>query len=162
MEEEKKEIPSPFIDQPQEQFDYETLQDNTAVKAMVEIWKVFGEDAEKVAMKHTVTKEEWQENINVVSQKVMGVLIECNVAHRDMQSMLDNFYGMLQFVFKTISRQYNEYEKELLAYTIKAENPGNQLYDRDYATVSDLFKALQKARETEGDMGAKYFNIQKK
>ena len=162
MEEPKKEegVASPFVEQPK--FDYETLQDNTAVKAMSEIWKVFGENADLVAMKHDISKETWQENVDIMAQKVLNILIDCNVAHRDFQNMVDKFYATLQFVFKVITRQYNEYEKELLAYTIKAENPGNHLYDRDYATIGDLFNALQKAREAENDLGAKYYNIQKK
>ncbi len=162
MDEEKKEesVPSPFVDQPK--FDYETLQDNTAVKAMIEIWKAFGENAEMVAMKHDIKKEEFQENIDVMSQKVLNILIECEVCHNDMQNMVDNFYQMFNLVFKVITRQYNEYEKELLARVIGQRNPGTNKYSREYATVSGLFSALKDIREKHGDMGEDYFFIEKK
>lgn len=166
-EEEKKEtgIESPFVDQPKpesypgENFDYNAYQYEHTGKAIMEVWRLLGENANRAVWKIGSTREEIQADIDFFSEKVMNILIACDVPHRDIQNMTDNFFGFLELIFKHPTRTYKEYVDELLAYTIKEENPGAPLYDRDYATVGGLYRALHKARELEPD---KYFNIQNK
>lgn len=149
MENEK--IKSPFVEQPPEKYDYNKLRDETTVQAIVSIYKVLGENAEKLAYSSTATPDEIGDRIDEVAQKVLEALVAHKVPNCDMQHLIENFQTTIHFIFKSIAKQKNELEKEFMARHIGARDPGNNLYSAEYATLGDFFAALEKIRIEQGN-----------
>lgn len=166
-EEEKKEegVESPYVKvEPVEEpaFDYDAHRDNTTSKAVTAIFKILGENAERLTYKSDATTEKIEEAEGVVVQQMMEAIIENRVPEGDMQTLIDTFTVVLHRLFDTISRMKKEYEREFLARALNGRNPGDNHYSREYSTIGDLYVALEKIRTEQKDDAHGYFYVAKK
>lgn len=155
------ESPKEFLPEKPE-FDYNKLQDETTYKAVGEILKCLGRNAELFVFTHDTKNEKIMENFATVEQEILNLIIDCKVPNTDLQLLSDQLTTVIYQIFKGISKQNKEFEKELLARTIGTRNPGNGKYSREYATLGDMFEALIKIRKDQGDNTEDYFFIEKK
>lgn len=143
-------------------YDYDKLRDTTTVEAIKDIWKMFGENNEKLIYTTKTAFPEIQSNHEEISQKIVEILEERKVATKDMQWMVEQFQTVIYSVFDILSRRKKELEKEFLARSIGTRDPGNNKYSAEMVTLGDLFTSLKKIREKQGDNGHDYFFIEKK
>lgn len=153
-------VPSPFVEPTA--FDYEKYQDETTVKAIEAIFKIYGEFASALTNHSKDSPDTVVEKQSVVVQKIQEALVEYNVPDCDMQYLVDNIQAITTMLFRSISRQKNELEKELLARVMETRNPGDQHFSRDYASIGDLFLAVDKKRTEQKDDEHGYFYVTKK
>lgn len=143
-------------------FDYDKYQDETTVKATIELLKCLGKNADLLAYNHDVENGVIVENMGKVAQEMMNIIIDCKVPDSDMQKLTDMMAQIPFQLFNIISRQKNEFEKELLARFIGVRDPGTQKYSREFASMGDMFQALIKLRETQGNNVEDYYTLTKK
>lgn len=156
-------IPSPFVKPATETpFDYDTYQDETTIKATVEILQCMGRNAELLAHKHDASNEVMIDNLSKVAQEIMNIIIDCKVPDVDTQKLTDNMAQIPFQLFNIISRQKVEFEKELLARFIGVRDPGTKKYSREFASLGDMFAALMRLRETQGNNVEDYYTLTKK
>lgn len=164
--EQKKEeeaIKSPFVPQGDPvTYDYDKHQDDTTIKAVVELLKCLGKNAELIAFKHDAKQEDMVENINKVAMEMLNIIIDCKVPNSDMQKLSDTLTQLPFQLFTVVSRQKIEFEKELMARYIGTRDPGTKKYSKEFATLGDIFAALIKLRETQGNNVEDYYNLEKK
>lgn len=163
MDDEKKPVESPFMEGVAPiDFDYEKYQDETTVKATILLLQCMGKNADLLIYNHDVEKDVMVENMSKVGQEMMNIIIDCKVPDIDMQKLTD-MLGQIPFqLFKIISRQKNEFERELLARCIGVRNPGTKKYSREYAGLGDMFQALIKVRKDQGNNDEDYYTLTKK
>lgn len=152
-------IKSPFVEKPV--FDLDEYRDETTMRAVAAIFKIFGKYGDDLAYRNTATLQSIAEIENKVTQEMMEALVDNNVPDKDVQHLMDVFLVVLQRLFENISRIKREYEKELLAYALNARNPADGHIAREWATISDLFTALEKARIAHKDDPKGYFYVTK-
>lgn len=155
-----EEIKTPFMEEVT--FDYNKLQLETTFPAMKEIYKTFADNVDLMVFSETATSDSINEDIGKMAQKVLEVLVKHNVADVDMQNVIDAVQGSIMSVFSVIGRQKKELEKEFMARTIGARDPGTGKFTREYATFADLFNALEKIRIEQDKEDNQYFIIKKK
>lgn len=153
-------IPSPFVKPPS--FDYNRYQDETTIVAIDRIWKLFGENSDLLTYKSDKDKDQIGNDQATVAQKVLEILVDCQVPNGDIQMVIDTFQVAIRMIFELITRQKVELEKEFLARCMNARNPGDHHYSREYGTIKDLFVALQAKRIEQKDDPYGYFYVQKK
>lgn len=155
-------VQSPYIESALPQFDYDAYQDQTTVKAIAEILRCIGRNADFLVYTHDTPQEEIIDKMSTVGQKILNILIDCKVPDMDLQTMSDKLAQIPFQLFKLVARQSNEFEKELLARYIGTRDPGTKKYSREYATLGDMFQALIKLRADQGNNAEDYFFIKKK
>ena len=153
-------IKSPFVEEPS--FNLDDYRDQTTMRAVADIFKIFGKYGDDLAYSNTATPESIAEIENKVTQEMMEALLDNNVPDKDMQHLMDVFSMIMQRLFENISRIKREYEKELLAYALNGRNPADGHIWREWATLGNLFTALEKARITHKDDPKGYFYVTKK
>lgn len=156
---EEKKIESPYVEPVS--FDYNKLRSETTFPAIKEIYKVLAESADLLVYDKNSTEESITKDVGSVSQKVLEVLIRNNVANCDMQYVINIIQDSISGVFTILSRQKGELEKEYLARTIGARDPGTKKYSREYATLADMFHALEKKRNEQDTEENQYFIVKK-
>lgn len=162
-EEKKEPIESPYNNQPvPSKFDYDKLQDETTIKAAVELIKCMGKNAELIIFKHDTDSNVIIDNINKVAQEMLNIIIDCKVPNADMQKLSDMLTQLPFQLFTIISRQKVEFERELVARFVGSRDPGTKKYSKEYATLGDIFGALIKLRETQGNNVEDYYTLTKK
>lgn len=161
---EKKEgaVESPADFLPPTTFDYDKYQDETTIKANIEILKCIGKNAEILVFTHDADKDVIIENMSKVAQEMMNIIIDCKVPDSDMQKLSDMLSILPSQLFKIIARQNTEFEKELLARYIGVRDPGSKKYSREFASMGDMFTALLKLRKEQGDNVEDYYTLTKK
>lgn len=153
------EIKTPYVEEPS--FDYNKLQMETTFPAMKEIYKTFSDNVDLIVFNETATSESINEDIAKMAQKILEVLIKHNVADIDMQNVIDTVQSSVMSVFTVISRQKKELEKEFMARSIGARDPGTGKFTREYATLADMFNALEKIRTEQDKEENQYFIVKK-
>lgn len=152
-------IASPFT-----QFNYDEHRDATTIVAMKRIYKLFGESGDLLTFDSKATNEQINAGYSAVAQKILEILIEDKVPDCDMKFLIESFQVGMHQVFSVIARQKQEIEREFLARTIGAKNPGvPEQFSREYVTFGDLFKAVVKIRteqDPDGTNGS-YFRMEK-
>jgi len=143
-------------------FDYDKYQDEHTIKATIEILKCIGKNAELLAYTHDTESNVIVENMSKVAQEIMNIIIDCKVPNSDMQKLADLLSQTPYQLFTIIQRQNSEFEKELLARFIGVRDPGTKKYSREFSSMGDMFEALIKLREIQGNNVEDYYNIEKK
>lgn len=151
---------SPYV--PPVIFDYDQYQDDTTIKACVEILQCLGRNAENLIFKHDTTSEVIVEGMSKAGQEIMNIIIECKVPDVDMQKLSDRLTQIPFQVFKIVERQNREFEKELLARYIGVRDPGTKKYSREFASMGDMFEALYRLRAEQGNNVEDYYTLEKK
>lgn len=160
---EEEGIKSPFVPEiPPAQFDYNKYQDETTVKAAIEILKCFGRNAELIVFKHDAKSDIMIDNMGKVAQEMINIMIDCKVPDSDFQKLSDMITQSCYGLFKMVVRQNNEFEKELLARMIGVRDPGTKKYSREFASMGDMFTALYKLRAEQGNNVEDYYTLEKK
>lgn len=155
MEPENK-IESPYVD-------LDKISEERMNKATEGVLKLLGESTDLLVYANDTEKAVVDEKQSQVAMKMFDVLIESGVYHRDLKLLTEIVQATVFMLFNSVSRVYNEYEKELLARTIGARNPLDNKLSREYATIEDMFnklEALRKEQDKEGD--SEYFTVNKK
>lgn len=132
--------------------------DNTTIKAIAAIYKVLGKNADKLAFPHDSDMKKINDDIEGVAQEIVEAIIENNVPDSDMQELMNNFQAAIQLLFTSVTKQKNGFERELLARVIGTRNPKEGTYSRPYATLGDMYAALIRVREEQGNNTYDYFN----
>lgn len=154
---ENEEIKSPFVPEtPEPKYDYNKHRDDTTREAIKAIYVILGENAELLAHRTEDTVDTIKVNYGKVAQKIMEVVIEHKVPDIDMKLLIENFQSTFHYLFNVIATQKNDIEREYLARSIGTRNPGNNRYSREYATLGDLFSAITKKREEQGNKKEDY------
>lgn len=153
-------VTSPYVPEiPPPTFDYDKYQDDTTIKACIEIFKCLGRNAENLVFNHDVDRDLIIDKLSAVAQEVMNIMIDNKVPDADTQKISDNFTQIPYQIFTIISRQKVEFEKELLARYIGVRDPGTGKYSREYAGLGDMFTALYKLRDTQGNNVEDYYTL---
>ena len=155
MEPENK-IESPYVD-------LDKISEERLNKATEGVLKLLGENTDLLVYTNDTEKAVVDEKQSQVAMKMFDVLIESGVYHRDLKLLTEIVQATVFMLFNSVSRVYNEYEKELIARTIGARNPLDNKLSREYATIEDMFnklEALRKEQDKEGD--SEYFTVNKK
>lgn len=160
-------IASPYVPEMPEAatptaYDYDKYQDDTTIKAAGEILACIGKNSDKLVFKHDADNNVIVDNMSIVAQEIMNIIIDCKVADADMQKLSDNLTQLIFQIFSIISRQKTEFEKELLARYIGVRDPGTNKYSREFAGLGDMFAALIKLRNDQGNNAEDYYNVIKK
>lgn len=142
-----------------EKYDYEGHRDQTTVIAVREILKIFGAHADKLAYDSKATRESIEEAEDVVIQEIVLAIIQNKVPEGDMQTLVETFQVLIHRLFEKIARMKKEYEREFLARTLNGRNPGDNHYSREYSTLGDLYKGLEKIRTEQKDDPHGYFYL---
>lgn len=153
----KEPVESPYV--PPETFDYNKYQDETTIPAGIEILKCLGRNAELLVFPHDASNEVIMDNMNKVAQELMHIVIDKKVPDADFQKLSDMLQQLPFQLLTIISRQKTEFERELLARYIGIRDPGTQRYSREFAGLGDMFGALIKLREQQGNKTEDYFAI---
>lgn len=146
-------------------FDANEFQSQTALPAIKAIYKVFAENVDLIVYDRyakETTVESINENYAKVAQAMLEVLVEHKVSNRDMQFVIQSFQDHVTTLFASIVSQKNKLEDEFMARSIGARNPGDGHYSKEYATIGDLFVALEKVRTEQKDDEKGYFYVSKK
>ncbi len=151
---EDESLKSPFIEQPT--FDYNKLREETTLPAVQKIYKIFAENASLLVYTQESTEESITEDLNKVSQEVI------KVPDADMQYVITIIQDTISSIFSGIVKQKERLEKEFLARTIGARDPGNNKFSREYTSLADLFLALEKVRLEQDTEENQYFIVAKK
>ena len=162
METPKKEgeVLSPLSpDQPK--FDYNLHHDETTVKAITDIYKIFGRNADKLSFNSKSEGKEIGDNFDAVAMEIVQAIISNNVPEVEMQNLIESFQTVIHHIFSIIAKMKTEYEKEYLARSMGSRDPGTGHYAREYATMGDLYKSLEKIRIEQKDDEKGYFNVKK-
>lgn len=138
-------------------FDLDLYRDETTTKAISSIWKIMGDNADKIAFDRKSTNESISAVIEDVAKLVMESLIENKVVDNDMQHLMQNFQVFLELIWKEIKREKEGFETELLARTIGTRHPKDGVYSREYATIADMYLTLLKVRDSQGNNSLDYF-----
>jgi len=157
------EIKSPFVDpEVPQQYDYEQHQDNTTMVAVRKIWQMFGENADLLTQLHDTKKEEIQDRLGQISQKIIEIIAECNVPDQDLKFLVENFQVAIYSAFDNVQKLKHKLEEELRARTLNARDPGHHHFSPEYSTLGDLFKALEAKRIEQQDDPYGFFFVDKK
>lgn len=141
-------IESPYVP---ESFDYNKYQTETTGKAMLEIYKVLGENAASLSYTNDSTTESINEGMHIVADKIRDILVDCKVPNGDMQKLMDTMQSTMGIVFNIIIKQKDNFEKELLARVIDSRDPGfPEKCSPEYVTLGDLFMAVKKLQDSQG------------
>lgn len=145
------------------EFDLDKYQYDVTAKAILSIFKILGENAETLSFnKNADTAETIMDKLNSVSQKIQDSIIDNEVPDLAMQDVLDTINTIIAQLFNIMTRQKNEFQKELLARVIGTRNPKEGRYDRGYATLGDMFLALKRVKAEQGDKAEDYYALKKK
>lgn len=143
-------------------FDLDKYQYDVTAKALNSIFKIIGEEADTLSFnKGNDTVETVTEKLNMVAKKFQDSLIDNEVPDCAMQDILDTIQTIMTQIFGIITRQKNEFQKELLARVIGTRNPKEGRYDRGYATLGDMFLALKRVKAEQGDNAEDYYPLKK-
>lgn len=156
-------IKSPFVPDmsPKATFDYDKYQDETTVKAYAEILKCIGNNANILAFPHDADQNTIVDSNSKVAQEILNILMDCKVPDTDLKKVSESLSHIIYSLFSIVSRQKLEFERELLARTIGVKDPGTNKYSREYAGLTDMFNALIKVREQQGNNSEDYFFVKK-
>lgn len=138
-------------------FDYDALQERTTIPAMNAVWKIFGENADLISFNRKMTAEMITNNQAVVVQKILETLVAFDVPECDMKIFVESFQVVMFQIFDALARQKNELEKEFLARSIGAQDPGTGKFSREYAGLKDLFSALMQVRTSQDADGVNHY-----
>lgn len=155
-------IKSPEEFLPPNNFDYDKYQDETTVQATIELIKCLGRNAELLAYNHDVENSVIVENMGKVAKEMINIIIDYKVPDADMQKMTDMMAQIPFQLFNIVTRQKNEFEKELLARFIGIRDPGTKKYSKEYSSLGDMFAALYRIRETQGNNVEDYYTLTKR
>lgn len=153
---ETENIQSPYAD-------LDKLSEERLNAATAGVLKLLGENTDLLVYPNDTSKEVVDDKQSQVVMKLFDVLTESKMYHRDLKLLTEIVQATIYMLFNSVSRVYNEYEKEVLARTIGARNPLDNKLSREYATIEDMFnklEALRKEQDKEGD--SEYFTVNKK
>ena len=97
MEPQEGAVLSPLNEEPK--YDYNKLRDETSVEAIKEIWKMLGENSEKLVYTTKSDIKEIQENHEEISQKIVEILVDKKVPNKDMQWLVEQIQTVVYSVF---------------------------------------------------------------
>lgn len=137
-------IKSPFV--PPVPFDYDKLQDDKVVPTMKAIIKIMDENADFIFFPRNVTKEEQEAGYGIASKKIMNLIEENGVHDCDLQFMIEKMQQVFFMLLSIVAKYKVEIEQEYLARCLETRDPGTGEYSRNFATLADLFKAVEKKR----------------
>lgn len=140
-------------------FDYEKYQEETTNVAIARIYKVLGENADRLVFKKTASNEEVSDVQEDMAQKIIEILIDTKAPYNDHQYISDNFTVMLHTLFNIVAKRKNEIEKEFMARSVGARNPGTDQYSKEYTSFGDLCTALIKVRVEQGNKAEDYCDV---
>ena len=144
-----------------DKFDFNEYRNQTTVKAIEAFYMLIGENASALAniSMEGASNEDIINFVDKMSRATMKICIENKVPDADMKWMMDKVADNTFAIFTAMSRQKNELEKEFLARTLGARNPGDGKLSREYATLETLFTQLQAVREEQDVKGNQYFHV---
>ncbi len=160
---ENEEIKSPYIPEGEVKeelkFDFNALRDQTSGEAIKAIFKMFGENSEKLECKAVPTEEDaknFGNNANFLEERIVEILIQHKVPMKDMEWLIENIIGFMVFVFGILKKRKEGMDKEYMSRTIGVRNPDAGNFDIGFATMETMMKALVEIREKKGDNGKDY------
>ncbi len=159
----EKNIESPFVEEVTPSVDLDKLSEERMNSAVVDILKILGNNTDSLVYPNDTTQDVVSEKQSKVAMEILNSLSDHKVFHRDLKMITEIMQATIYMLFNSVSRVYNEYEKELLARAIEARNPLDNKLSREYATIEDMFNKLEqmrKAQDKEGD--SEYFTVKSK
>lgn len=139
------------------EYDLDAHRDETTTKAISAIFKIWGKHADDLSFDRNATQESVRKTVSEVAQEMLEAIIESNVPDMDMQHLIQNFQVIHELLFKEISNQVNGFQKELIARTIGTRNPKDGTYSKEYATIGDMYLALTRVRDEQGNNPLDYY-----
>jgi len=142
-------------------FDYQKHQNETTIKAISDIYKILGENAELMTNTPETDMKEVNKNQSIVCEKIIQALSSNNVPLKDLPVLTDTISSTIFMIFSQIKVQLDRFENEFLALSYESRNPGDNHFSKEYATVDNLFNSLNKKRAEHKDDEYGYFYITK-
>ena len=134
-------------------FDYDALRDETAGKAIGEVYQVMANNAALLveASKMDATQDMIEATYAKLASEIMAIIVKNKIVNSDFNWFMDKAVDHLMLPLKAISKHKNNFEDELLAYVMEAKNPGpTGEHSMRFATLEGLMKALEVQRRAHG------------